>query len=164
MAFSILPLERGDEEWVRAVTRREWGDEFIVVHSTLFYPHQLPGIKAVCEGEIVGLGTYKITNKSCEIITLNSFRPGSGIGSALLQAIEKRAKEETCFSCTLVTTNDNLYALGFYQKRGYVLAELRAAAVETSRKTKPSIPLIGEHGIPIRDEIVLKKTIVPTEK
>jgi hypothetical protein len=58
----------------------------------------------------------------------------------------------------LVTTNDNLAALALYQKAGWRLSGLRAGAVDEARRMlKPSIPEVGEHGIPIRDELELEK-------
>jgi hypothetical protein len=56
----------------------------------------------------------------------------------------------------LSTTNDNLHALGFYQKRGFELATFRRGAVNESRKIKPGIPRVGENGILLRDEIELE--------
>jgi hypothetical protein len=57
----------------------------------------------------------------------------------------------------LVTTNDNLDALRFYQRRGFRLAKLRRGAVDAARsRLKPTIPEVGSFGIPIRDEIVLE--------
>jgi len=56
-----------------------------------------------------------------------------------------------------MTTNDNLRALGFYQRRGFRLASLRPGAVDEARRTlKPEIPEIGDDGIPIRDELDLE--------
>lgn len=57
----------------------------------------------------------------------------------------------------LITTNDNTVALRFYQKRGFVLAAIHRNALEESRRLKPSIPLVGIDGIPIRDETELEK-------
>jgi len=54
------------------------------------------------------------------------------------------------------TTNDNLNALRFYQKRGFVLAAVYPEAIERARKIKPTISLIGYEGIPLRDEIELE--------
>ena len=53
-------------------------------------------------------------------------------------------------------TNDNLEALRFYQTRGLVLAAIHCNALERSRRIKPEIPLVGKHGIPLRDEIELE--------
>jgi len=49
-----------------------------------------------------------------------------------------------------------LNALGFYQKRGFELVAVHRGAVNESRKIKPSIPLVGMNGIPLRDEIELE--------
>jgi ribosomal protein S18 acetylase RimI-like enzyme len=159
MNSTILPLNPEDREWVRELIRREWGDEKVIVHQEIYYPHKLPGYKAI-EGDTVnGLITYEIRSEECEIISLNSFRPGEGIGSALILAVEKAVKSAGCSTCKLVTTNNNLNALGFYQKRGYFISRVDAGAVNESRKIKPSIPIIDENGIPIRDEILLIKCL-----
>ncbi len=47
-------------------------------------------------------------------------------------------------------------ALRFYQKRGFVLVAVHRDAVAAARALKPEIPLIGEDGIPIRDELELE--------
>jgi hypothetical protein len=52
--------------------------------------------------------------------------------------------------------HDNLGALRFYQRLGVRLAGFCIGAVERARGLKPTIPLIGRHGIPIRDEIDLR--------
>ncbi len=55
-----------------------------------------------------------------------------------------------------MTTNDNLEALGFYQKHGFELVKVNRGALNESRKIKPVIPLIGMHGIPLWDELELE--------
>jgi hypothetical protein len=59
----------------------------------------------------------------------------------------------------LITTNDNTKALRFWQKRGFRLAAVHRNAVEKSRKIKPEIPLTGNDGIPIKDEIELEMAL-----
>ena len=57
----------------------------------------------------------------------------------------------------LITTNDNLNALRFWQKRGFHLIKIYPSAIDkVSRKIKPQIPKMGADGIPIRDEIELE--------
>lgn len=83
---------------------------------------------------------------------------GRGVGSALLGAVEELARRRGCKRLWLVTTNDNTHALAFYQRRGFVLAALHRDAVTEARKTlKPSLPLVGEGGIPLRDELELEQ-------
>jgi ribosomal protein S18 acetylase RimI-like enzyme len=58
----------------------------------------------------------------------------------------------------LVTTNDNLDALRFYQRRGFRITEVRPGASDEARRAlKPSMSEVGNFGIPIRDEIVLER-------
>ena len=157
--MKILPLESSDSTLIRSLIIREWGDDFVIVHGTVFSPHLLQGFKFVDNTNLAGFVTYNIQGNACEIITLNSFHERQGIGSTLLGAVEECAGQEGCACCMLVTTNDNLNALGFYQKRGYFITGISLGAEDETRKRKPSIPVIAENGIPIRDEITLKKLI-----
>ncbi|TFE00212.1 GNAT family N-acetyltransferase [Jeotgalibacillus sp. R-1-5s-1] len=109
---------------------------------------------------ITGLVTYVIKPDVIEVISLDSVEQGKGIGSQLMQEVEKEALDRGMKVIELITTNDNLQALKFYQKRGYYLAALFPDAVKKAREKKPSIPLISEDGIPIRDEILLRKELI----
>ena len=77
------------------------------------------------------------------------------MGSALIGQVIEIAKENHCRRVTVTTTNDNTSAMLFYQKRGFAMYRLYVNAMETARRMKPSIPLTGYNGIPIRDEIEL---------
>ena len=103
----------------------------------------------------VGLLSYVRTGPECEILSLDAFERGRGIGTRLVEYLLARSAAQT--SVVVVTTNDNLAALGFYQRLGFRLTEIRADAVTRARRHKPSIPIIGETGIPIRDELVLTR-------
>ncbi|MEY9976378.1 GNAT superfamily N-acetyltransferase [Lysinibacillus sp. RC79] len=130
----------------------------MVISSGIYDCSKLDGFAYVDEQNmILGLVTYIIRANECEIISLDSIVEGKGIGSLLVQAVEQHAFEQGCTMITLITTNDNLHALKFYQKRGYYLVEIIQNAVEQARAYKPEIPLIGYDGIPIRDEIRLTK-------
>jgi hypothetical protein len=89
-----------------------------------------------------------------EVVALNAFTPRQGIGAALLAALPAHLGPGFT-QLRLGTTNDNLDALRFYQRRGWRLAALRPGAVDQARRTKSSIPLTGDYGLPIRDEIDL---------
>jgi N-acetylglutamate synthase-like GNAT family acetyltransferase len=121
-----------------------------------FYPSSLPGFFAREMDEIIGLVTYNISNQGCEIITINSLREFTGLGTALLEAVKKVAIKKSSRRVWLVTTNDNLPALRFYQKRGFVISAIHSNAIAKNRLMKPEIPLIGMYGIPIRDEIEME--------
>ncbi len=114
------------------------------------------------DGRLAGLLTYVPDPQggACEILTLHTAHQWRGTGSALIAAVEEVAARQGLGRLWLITTNDNVDALRFYQRRGFRLAALRAGAVDDSRsRLKPEIPEVGDHGIPIRDEIILEKYI-----
>jgi len=150
---SSLPTDRS---WINSLMRDSFGEERVVVHGAIFTPADLSGFIAEQAEERVGLITYNLDIENCEIVSLNSLVENRGIGSALIAAVREKAIQSGCQRLWLVTTNDNLRALGFYQKRGFRLADLRPAAVDEARKNKPSIPLFGANSIPIHDEIELE--------
>lgn len=140
--------------------QQHWGSPEMVISSGVYDCSTLDGVAALNEEDtMIGLITYIIKDHECEIISLDSTEEGKGIGSALVQEVEKLAMEKNCKQIKLITTNDNLLALRFYQKRGFTLSKILPNAVEQARKLKPEIPLIGNEGIPIKDEIELIKIL-----
>ena len=154
--FSIRPLIVEDQPWITELMLKHWGSDLIVVHDTIYQPSILPGFIAILKNKPVGLITYHIHDEDCEIISLNSLDESCGIGTALIDSVKQIAQQAHCQRIWLITTNDNINALRFYQKRGFTLVAVYRNAVERSRKLKPQIPLIGNDGIPIRDEIELE--------
>jgi len=155
----IRSLCKDDINWLRKVIEKEWASNKVVSRGKVYLIDQLPGFIAIQKDKRVGLLTYKINNEECEIITLNSFIENRGIGSDLLDKIERFSSSIGCKRIWLITTNDNLNALRFYQKKGYKLSAFFRNAVEKARQLKPEIPSIGLNGIPIRDEIELEKIL-----
>ena len=93
------------------------------------------------------------------MLTLHAAHRHRGTGTALIEAIETLARDAGCTRLWLITTNDNVDALRFYQRRGFRLAKLHAGAVDDARaRLKPGIPRVGDHGIPLRDELELELT------
>jgi RimJ/RimL family protein N-acetyltransferase len=157
--ISIQPLNIADREWVSEFMLELWGSNKVVSRGVVYYPQDLPGFVAMYDGEKVGLVTYNITGTSCEIVTINSIRPFAGVGTALIEAVRDIALKSGCKRLWLITTNDNMNALRFYQKRGFELVAIHRNALDISRKLKPEISLIGNDGIPLRDEIELEMVL-----
>ena len=112
------------------------------------------------EGEnIIGLITYIVYDNILEITSLDSLQENQGIGSKLVEVVIHEAKERKYQKIVLVTTNDNINAIKFYQKRGFDMVHLFHNALDVSRKLKPEIPLIGENSIPLRHEIEFELSI-----
>ena len=156
MNFNLRRLTQDDLPNLRQYWKEIWGDEFVVAHGVIYYPDTLDGFIAFDGDEWVGEITYTFSGNDCEIVSLDSLRQGQGMGTKLINAVVEEARERNCKRVFLITTNDNLNALGFYQKRGFELVKINRGAVNESRKIKPSISLIGENNIPLRDEIELE--------
>lgn len=179
--FVVRPLERSDREWVAHFLDEHWGSTQIISRGRTLYGHLLPGFVAerplplpeeeevldddetaenpVVQMEKRGLLTYNLENQACEILTINSLDMGIGIGTALVEALVTAATEVDIKRLWVITTNDNMPALRFWQKRDFRMIKIHRDAVQESRRLKPQIPLTGVHDIPIYDEIELEYLI-----
>lgn len=159
MTFRIEEITAEDKKPVLDIIKTFWGDEAIIVHDKVFHTSELAGLKAVENREIIGVLQYRIQDEKCEILTFASMKPGRGAGTALINKLEKIARRYRCRFISLITTNDNLSALGFYQRRGFHITALYPDQVTKSRLIKPGIPEVGENGITIRDKLRLEKIL-----
>ena len=151
----IRLVDEGDRPMLAWLVAELWGSELVAVHDTVLRPAEMPGFIAERSGRVVGLLTYQLAGDMLEIVTLNAIERRVGIGTMLVEAAAGAARRFGSREIRLTTTNDNVDALRFYQRRGFRLAELRPGAVDRSRQEKPQIPLTGDYGIPLHDEIDL---------
>ncbi|CAL9407658.1 hypothetical protein SUDANB176_01595 [Streptomyces sp. enrichment culture] len=133
-----------------------WGGTTVVGHGTVYDAARLPALVAEREGVLAGLLTYTVDDGGLEIVTVDAVVRRSGVGSALLRAAAEVARGAGARRVWLVTTNDNLDALRFYQRRGLRIVGVAPGAVDAARRLKPSIPETGDHGIPLHDELTLE--------
>ena len=157
--FVLKPLTDADTDWLRRVVAEYCGGDPVITPDGVYVVRDLPGYVAEDEGTPVGVAQYRIAAGDCEIITLASLRSGRGIGSALVAAVRAMAERAGCRWLRVCTSNDNLHALGFYQKRGFALAKSHRGAMERVRQAKPGVTLVGASGIPLRDIIELEMTL-----
>jgi len=144
--------------WARELMRERWGGETMVTPGAVYEPAELDAFVAVDEdGECIGLVTYRIDGDECEICSLDSLVEGHGVGAALIDAVSVRAHRAACRRVFSITTNDNVRAQRLYGRLGFRVAAVRPGAVNEARKLKPAIPLVGQDGVPINDEIELER-------
>ncbi len=153
---TLRRLSQTDLSRLRQFWIEHWGGEEMITRGNIYRPEQLDGFVVEDGDEWIGLLTFFIKNGECEVTSLDSLREGQGIGSRLIEQVIEEARAHGCDRLFLITTNDNLNALGFYQKRGFELVTIYRGAVNESRKIKPGIPLVGYNNIPLRDEIELE--------
>jgi len=148
-----------DLEWILEAIKKEWGSTIIITRGKIYEISKLPCLIAIFKNRRSGILAYKIDNKECEIISLNALIQGKGIGTSLLKAVEKIARDRKCEKLVVITTNDNIDALRFYQTRGFRIRAIHVNKIKEYREIKPEIPLKGFHDIEIRDEIELEKKL-----
>lgn len=159
MTSSIRRLTPADYPRLRQFLVEHWGGEEVISRGIIYRPQQLEGFVLEDENEWVGIITFFIKEDECEVTSLDSLREGHGISTQLIDKVIEEAHARKCHRLFLITTNDNLHALGFYQKRGFEIVTVYRGAVNESRKIKPSIPFVGMDGIPLRDEIELERKL-----
>jgi ribosomal protein S18 acetylase RimI-like enzyme len=143
-----------DQPAVERFLASRWGSTIVVAHGTKYDAAHLPGILVTDKSQMSGLLTYTVGNDGLEVVSLDAVDHGRGIGTALLDEAKRRARPTG--RLWLITTNDNLDAIRFYQRRDMRITAVAPGAADEARRIKPSIPEIGDYGIPIRDEITLE--------
>jgi len=149
----VRPAEVGDAGWIDRLLDDGWGGPEQVANGERYRPADHPGFVAELDGERVGYAVIRVTGDVAWIGLIESFRPRRGIGSALVERIADAARRAGCGSLRAITTNDNRSAQAFYERLGFTVREVRAGAVNESRIVKPTIPMFGEDGIAMTDEI-----------
>jgi len=153
MSFTIRAIQADDAAALSALWREHYGAPVVVSRGRLSDPLSLPGFVACDGATIAGVVTYRVDGESAEVVTLDSLSEGRGIATALLDRVVHDARAKGVKRLWLITTNDNVSALRFYQKRGWDMVAFHRDAVAEARELKPEIPLVGDHGIAIRHEI-----------
>jgi ribosomal protein S18 acetylase RimI-like enzyme len=159
-AMRVRPLLEDEREWLKAVIRERWNGGVVVGRGTTWTPGELPAVVAVDDtGSRVGVATYAVEGESAELVTVDALVRGVGAGRMLVEAVAAAARDAGARRLRVMTTNDNFAALRLYQRAGFRLTTLRPGAVEEARRRKPSIPVMGQHGIPLRDELDLERDL-----
>lgn len=151
--MEIRSLDPAHAPWAAAVLTEHFGSPRSVSRGRLHDTADLPALVAMAEGRPAGVVHYRIEADECEVVTLVATPPGRGAGTALLAAVCACAREAGCRRIWLVTTNDNRRAQAFYAARGWRRVAVYPGSIREARRLKPEIPLFGEDGTPIEDEI-----------
>lgn len=151
----VRNAEKADRAWMRDMLVSRWGETSAVYNGETI---DALDCEALVGGRNEGLLTYRFHNGTCQIVTIDARQPYNGMGTAMLEILADICRKRGCGSMTVITTNDNLDALRFYQRRGFKMHALRSGAIERSRRLK-TIPPVGAHGIPLSDEIELVRAL-----
>jgi GNAT superfamily N-acetyltransferase len=145
-----------DRDAIEGVFASSWGGPYVARLGELLDLRTFPTLVTDGPDGLTGVLTYRLDGDDFEVVSIDAVPRHAGVGTHLLRAAAETACAAGVPRLWLVTTNDNLDALRFYQRRGLRLARVHPGAVARSRTLKPTIPETGAYGIPIRDEVVLE--------
>jgi N-acetylglutamate synthase-like GNAT family acetyltransferase len=159
--LTVRRATAGDRAAVDAIHDTTWGGPVVVGHGVAYDLRTLPTLVAVdAAGSVLGALAYHVGGDVLEVVSVASSGEGGGggggVGAALLTAAADEARGQGLRRLWLITTNDNLPALRFYQRRGMRITAVSPGAVDEARRRKPDIPVTGNEGVELHDELTLE--------
>jgi GNAT superfamily N-acetyltransferase len=152
-------VEPIDQEFIRRYWEQHRGLPIVSTRAT-YMPEDVHGLVWRDEwAEVQGLITWHIEGDWAEIVTVDAFQQGRHIGGRLIDGAEAELRRRGVARAMIVTTNDNLRALGFYVRHGYRLVKIALDDMDRVRSLKPHVPQQGQEGIPLRDMLELEKDL-----
>jgi len=152
--FEIRPIT--DRVFLEELLRLRWSGGALMLRGRIVHPKDVEALAAYHDGRLAGVATWLLEGPVMYLATLNNITDQRGVGIALLDAMTALGREKGSALLRVIVTNDNLYALGFYQRRGFRIIAVYPGAIDTIRTMIPSIPIVGANRIAIRDEIELE--------
>jgi N-acetylglutamate synthase-like GNAT family acetyltransferase len=160
MNYRIRKTTNDDINKLEEIVKNSWGSSIIVTKRKQHHVKDLLGYVVEEKDKIIAYGLYEIRKRQCEIIVLEAIDRGKGYGRIILDKIVDHAKKDNCKKIWLITTNDNISALKYWQKAGFCISNIKPGEMVNYRTIKPEIPLIGEYGIKIMDEIEMEQVLL----
>jgi ribosomal protein S18 acetylase RimI-like enzyme len=160
-AVSVRPLAAGDRGWVRATLLRNWSSTTVARRGELIEARDLTGYVALLGGRRTGLVLVDVRNGDLEVVAISTSTVRRGVGRALIKQCVEQARERGCQRVWLITTNNNVAAIAFYQHIGMDLCAYYRYGVRALRHLKPSIPRRDRTGVPIDHELEFELLLDP---
>jgi ribosomal protein S18 acetylase RimI-like enzyme len=156
----VREATEADRRAARELFERDFGRTKIVAFGELIDIEQMPALVALMHQEPSGALAYRLFGDALHIAALatDPMWQRSGVGGHLLAEAELLAERLGLTRIVVATTNDNLPALYFYQRRGYRLTALEIDSITSHTREMHT----GFAGIPVRDEIRLEKVLGQT--
>lgn len=159
LKYSIKSPAPDDRKTIRKFARQFWGEEEQLTFGQFFRVADLPSYVAKRKNEVLGFISTTDVDDSTIIVALAILPKyqDSGIGTALINVVERETKRKKRKRLLVSTSNDDLPALAFYQSQGFQIYEVKPGVIAE----KHGKILEGIGGLPIRDELRLRKTFDP---
>jgi len=160
-SIEVRPARPEDVPFIKDLMIEQFSAPVVAAHGELIDVTTLPGLIAWSGDTPVGLLTYRADPRpelGWEVVSLGSVVSGRGAGSALIEAVKQLAQAAEAKRLWVITTNNNINGLRFYQRRGFDLVRVHRDAVTRARALKPSMPTHVD-GIAMRHEIELEMVL-----
>jgi len=155
--FEIRPIT--DRAFLDELLRLRWSGGALMLRGRIVHPKDVEALAAYHDGRLAGVATWLLEGPVMYLATLNNISDQRGVGIALLDAMMTLGRQKGSALLRVIVTNDNLNALGFYQRRGFRIIAVHPGAIDTIRTMLPAVPIVGANRIPIRDEIELEMVL-----
>jgi len=120
VAFEIRTAVASDRHDIEEICDRAWGETEIDAFGRTFDVLAGHNLVAIADGKLAGLISLALDRGELAIVLLSVYPEyqGSGVGGALVEAAAALASERRLPSLKVATSNDDIAALYFYQRRG----------------------------------------------
>ncbi|MBD8891374.1 GNAT family N-acetyltransferase [Roseibium litorale] len=159
MSVEIRRTSEEDRNTIRKLLTERWAGPEMLLDGEMIDASSLPGFIAYSGADVAGLVTVIKREDEWEILTLDSLSRWKGTGTLLLDALVEEARGAGVKRMTVRTSNDNLDAFRFYQRRGFRFERIAQGVIDRERSKKPEIPTRGDYGIPIHDEVLFARSL-----
>ncbi len=159
--FLVREAKAKDKREIERICDRAWGETEFDVFGKVFDVLRCANVIAESDGRLAGLLSMAVDGGELAVVLLTVYPEyqGIGVGSALLDAAVDAARTRRLPGVKIATTNDNIPALYFYQRSGFVIVEVAAGLAADSHGSAEA----GFAGIPVRDEVRLRRPVEPEE-
>jgi len=157
LGFTVREARHSDRHAIEEICDRAWGETEIDVFGRTFDVLACDNLVAVEGDDLLGLISCTVHGGELAVVMYSVYphNQGRGVGSALLEAAAVMAASRSLTSMKAAVSNDDLPLLYFYQRHAFSIAEIATGLLAD----KLGYAGVGFAGIPIRDEIRLRRPV-----
>ena len=156
-AGDTIIREVQDKSAFLTLMMRHWGSHRMMIGLRVYDCAELPLLGLFsAKGEPLAVASWAMDGEIAVLCALHALSPGQGAAIELLDAVKAAAKAKGATRLRAMLTNDNLPAMGFYQKQGFRFSGLYVEAIDHYRSVIPTIIRTGHQDIPVRDALELE--------
>ncbi len=155
--FEVRKATDADRAEIELLCERALGETDVDVFGRTFDVLSGLNLVAVADGAVAGLLSLAIVSGEASVVLLSVYPDfqGKGVGGALLVAADALAAKRGLSFLRAAVTNDDVPQIYFYQRHGFAIYDV--AVGEVADRFGSATP--GFSGIPVRDEIRLRRAI-----